>query len=285
MMKKERKYKYKRLVAVMTVFAGVAILFMVLDYYGSSDSPPVYPDYEKIGLEEVVNLTRVYEGKIDEKTEKILFLQTGLGMEGVESVRNRCSSKREFCDELKQYQKQLFEGVGEKQVVDLETGDVLVSMSQRLCFYPHGHAAIVIDGEENRILEARSYRVGSCECKLSKWSKLSSFVVLRVKEEVIRDLMIDGYENPANKAADYAAQNLSGLKYSLLKDIRPLNESVPEYTQCAHLVWYAYFSAGLDIDENRGLIVKPKDFLESDVLEIVQVFGMKPDKLLQMHNE
>lgn len=284
-MGKRRKSKYKRLIAVMVVLLLAGILFKVLDHYGSSDSPPDYPDYGQIGLEDTINLKEVYEGHIDEKTERLLFLQTGLGIEGVESVRDMCSNEVEFYDELKQYQRQLFEGVGEKQVVDLKNGDILVSMSQRFCFYPHGHAAIVIDGEKNRILEARSYRAGSCVCNLSKWSKLSSFVVLRVKEEVIRELEKTGKENPANSAAIYASQNLSGLKYSLLKDLRPFNESVPEYTQCAHLVWYAYFAVGLDIDENRGLIVKPKDFLKSDVLEIVQVFGMKPDKLLQIHNE
>lgn len=284
-MGKRRKFKYKRLIAVMVVLLFAGIIFMVLDHYGSSDSPPDYPDYGQIGLEDTVNLKEVYEGNIDAKTERLLFLQTGLGIKGVESVRDMCSNEVEFCDELKQYQRQLFEGVEEKQVVDLKTGDILVSMSQRFCFYPHGHAAIVIDGEENRILEACSYRVGSCECKLSKWSKLSSFVVLRVKEEVTGELEKNGNKNPANSAAVYASQNLSGLKYSLLKDLRPFNESVPEYTQCAHLVWYAYFAVGLDIDENRGLIVKPKDFLKSDMLEIVQVFGMKPDKLLQIHNE
>ncbi len=269
----------------MAVFIVAGVFIKVLDHYGSSDSSPEYPGYSQRNLEEIINLTEVYTGAMDEETARELFLQTGLGAEGVEAVRDLCSNQTEFYNMLKVYQEQLFKGVGEKKIVDLKTGDILVSMSQRLCFYPHGHAAIVIDGDKNQILEARSYKAGSCVCELSKWSKLSSFVVLRVKEEVIAELTDEGYENPARSAAAYASQNLTGLKYSLLKDLRPLNESTPEYTQCAHLVWYAYFAVGLDIDENRGLIVKPKDFLQSDVLEIVQVFGIKPDKLLKMRDE
>ncbi|MBQ8039026.1 MAG: hypothetical protein IJ274_04025 [Lachnospiraceae bacterium] len=284
-MGKRRKSKYRRLIAVMTVIVIGGIVFKVLDHYGSSDSPPDYPDYRQIPLEEVINLTEVYENDMDKETERRLFLQTGLGEEGIEAVRNGSSNKKDFFNTLKQYQTQLYKGMGEKQMVNLETGDILVSMSQRLCYYPHGHAAIVTDGDLNQILEARSYRAGSCMCKLSKWSKLSSFVVLRVKDEVVEKWEQQGFENPAKSAGNFAKQNLVGLKYSLLKDIRPLNGTTPEYTQCAHLVWYAYLAIGLDIDENRGLIVQPKDFLKSDMLEIVQVFGISPDKLLKMREE
>lgn len=261
------------------------LLFCTLDYYGSSDREPQYPKYQSIQLEEIIGEEELYDGEIDEQTKQLLFLQTGIGEEGLKAVREECKTEKEFYDALKEYQKQLFEGVGEKKVVDLETGDILVSMSQRLCFYPHGHAAIVTDGEKNEILEARSYRVGSCPCNLSKWSKLSSFVVLRLKDEVVREFEKMSYENPAIEAAVYARENMDGLKYSLFKDVRPLRGTSPEYTQCAHLVWYAYYSVGLDIDENRGFIVKPVDFLKSDVLEIVQVFGIRPDKLLKMRHE
>ena len=42
---------------------------------------------------------------------------------------------------------------------------------------------------------------------------------------------------------------------------------------------------GLDIDENRGIIIKPKDFLESDVFEVVQVFGINPKTILELRDE
>ena len=280
-----KRFNYRKLIIVLSVFMIIGVVGSVLNHYGSSDSLPDYPRYEKKTLEDVVDIDEVYLGKIDGETERELFLQTGLGLIGIDEIRKLCSSENEFKEVLLEFQEQLFSGEGEKQLVDLKTGDILVSMSQRLCFYPHGHAAIVIDGDKNKILEARSYEAGSCICKQSKWSNLHSFVVLRVKEDVIKEVLNEGYENPTKSAAVYATENLMGLKYSLLKDIRVLNDEKPEYTQCAQLVWYAYFKAGLDIDENRGIIVKPKDFLASDVLEVVQVFGIEPDKLLKMRNE
>ena len=281
----KKRFNYRKLIIVLSIFMVVGGVVIVLNHYGSSDSIPDYPRYEKKILEKVIDLEDVYLGKIDERTERELFLQTGLGLIGIEEIRKLSSSENEFKEVLLEFQEQLFSGEGEKRLIDLKTGDVLVSMSQRLCFYPHGHAAIVIDGDTNQILEARSYQAGSCVCKQSTWSNLHSFVVLRVKEDVLKEILNEGYENPAKGAAIYAAENLMGLKYSLLKDIRVLNDEKPEYTQCAQLVWYAYFKAGLDIDENRGIIVRPKDFLSSDVLEVVQVFGIEPDKLLKMRNE
>ena len=281
----KERFNYRKFIIVLICLVVIGVGTFALYYYGSSDSLPKYPRYEKKDLEEFLDITEAYRGIINEETERELFLQTGLGEIGIEEIRKICESEKEFQTHLLEFQEQLFIGKGEKQLIDLKTGDILVSMSQRLCFYPHGHAAIVIDGDTNQILEARSYKAGSCVCKLSKWSHLHSFVVLRVKEEVVKELLDEGYESPTYNAAFYASKNLNGLKYSLLKDIRVLNEGTPEYTQCAQLVWYAYYKAGLDIDENRGIIVKPKDFLKSDVLDIVQVFGIEPDKLLKMRNE
>lgn len=284
-MKKVMRAHKAILLKGIVIMVAILLIVKILDHYGSTDSPPEYPDYEQVDLDEAINFHNVYKGRMDEETEKMLFLQTGLGEEGIQTLLEESDSSADFYSDIKEYQEQLFSGTGIKNMVTLKDGDVLVSMSQRLCYYPHGHAAIVIDGEENRILEARSYVAGSCVCKQEKWSKLSSFVVLRVKEEVTEEFIEKENEDPAESAAVYAAENLDGLKYSLLKDLRPLSDTTPEYTQCAHLVWYAYYANGLDIDENRGIIIKPKDFLKSDVLEIVQVFGINPKDLLELRNE
>ena len=284
-MKKIKKQNRTRISKVAVILVIVAIFVKILDYYGSTDSPPEYPDYEMVDLDEAINYINIYNGMVDTESEKLLFLQTGLGREGIQSVLEESNNLEEFRNRLTEYQKQLFSGVENKSMVTLKKGDVLVSMSQRLCYYPHGHAAIVIDEEENLILEAKSYVAGSCVCKQEKWEKLSSFVVLRLKEEVVEEFFKEKNRNPAECAAIYAAENLDGLEYSLLKDLRPLPDTPPEYTQCAHLVWYAYYVNGLDIDENRGIIIKPKDFLESDVLEVVQVFGINPQKLIELRYE
>lgn len=277
--------KRRKLLWVIGAIFILGITFIILDYYGSSDSNPKYPKYEMDDLESIVDTKRIYEKGCLKSEEKILFIQTGLGERGIESVRNESENHEEFLKNMKIYQNQLFYGKDTRKLIDLETGDVLVSMSQRFCFYPHGHAAIVVDGDKNIMLEARSYRAGSCTCGERKWTNLSSFVVLRLKEEIRKEFEKNNGYNPAQSAADYAMNNLNGLKYSLFKDLRPLSGTIPEYTQCAHLVWYAYYACGLDIDENRGLIIKPKDFLKSDVFDVVQVFGISPKDILKIRDE
>lgn len=280
----EKKQSVKIWIAIVIPIV-LAVSFKILDYYGSSDSQPKYPDYEMSDLNAITDIRNIYDDTMNEEEKKELFLQTGLLDDGIDNVRQENKNIDEFLNVLKVYQNQLFRGKSAKTLVDLQTGDVLVSMSQRFCFYPHGHAAIVVDGEKDILLEARSYRAGSCTCKVSKWKNLSSVVVLRLKDEVIEAFeKAEGY-NPAVCAAEYAMKNLNGLKYSLFKDIRPLSGTIPKYTQCAHLVWYAYYACGLDIDENRGLIIKPKDFLESDVFEVVQVFGISPKDILKLRDE
>lgn len=283
------KKQNKRIkVVLLSVIIGLLVLIptvKLLDHYGSRDSKPQYPRYDMVSIESIIDVEKLYQGQLSSYDARQLFLQTGLGEEGVETLRSTCENSMELLRLLKVYQKQLFYGEETVTFVPMEKGDVLVSMSQRFCYYPHGHAAIVVDEEENLMLEARSYRAGSCIGSISKWSKLSSVVILRVKEEVAKELLDKGKEHPAIAAALYAEENLNGLPYSLIKEIRPFSETTPEYTQCAHLVWYAYYANGLDIDENRGLIIKPKDFLKSDVFEIVQVYGMDLEKLLKMRNE
>ena len=270
---------------VLVIFFVLFIVVKTLDYFGSSDSPPEYPDYEMIDLNMAVDLEQVYRGRMDDNTKEVLFLQTGLGEEGIEDLCSRCETTAELLVSLEKYQKQLFFGNEETLMIDLEEGDILVSLSQRFCFYPHGHAAMVLDGEKQEILEAKSYAAGSCISSMKRWLKNCSFVVLRLKESVIEEYARQNGIHLAVAATEFAKENLVGLKYSLFKDLRPLSDTIPEYTQCAHLVWYAYYACGLDIDENRGLIIKPKDFLTSDALEVVQVYGINPEEILEMRNE
>lgn len=48
-------------------------------------------------------------------------------------------------------------------------------------------------------------------------------------------------------------------------------------TQCAHLVWYAYRYFGYDLDSDGGFVVTPDDLYHSDLLELVQIYGIPPN--------
>ena len=51
------------------------------------------------------------------------------------------------------------------------------------------------------------------------------------------------------------------------------------YTSCAHLVWEAYQSTGLDLDSDGGKIVTVKDLANSEYLDVVQVYGVDPEEI------
>ena len=58
----------------------------------------------------------------------------------------------------------------------------------------------------------------------------------------------------------------------------PLTVQTVSGTQCAHLIWLAYAQFGYDLDSDGGWIVTPKDLANSPLLEVVQVYGMDPDR-------
>ncbi len=51
--------------------------------------------------------------------------------------------------------------------------------------------------------------------------------------------------------------------------------SLPEGTHCAHLVWYAYKQFGYNVDSDGGFITTPRDLYNSDLWEVIQVYGME----------
>jgi len=51
------------------------------------------------------------------------------------------------------------------------------------------------------------------------------------------------------------------------------NPKKPISTNCAHIVWAAYKSVGIDLDSNGGPFVLPSNIARSEELECLQVFG------------
>ena len=113
-------------------------------------------------------------------------------------------------------------------------------------------------------------------CRISKWEKYPSFLVLRLKEEYATREEDDenkgmAAQNTGTAVADYASQELVGVPYKLLAGLykaEPLSG-----TQCAHLVWSAYKQFGIDLDSDGGIFVTPYDIQNSPYLEIVQSYG------------
>ena len=78
--------------------------------------------------------------------------------------------------------------------------------------------------------------------------------------------------------AEYAREYLVGVPYHVLAGIwerlTGSSADVPVGTHCSHLVWYAYYQFGYDLDSDGGLIVTPRDIVGSKKLKIIQKYGV-----------
>ena len=156
-------------------------------------------------------------------------------------------------------------------LVDLRPGDILLSFSTHSLGWRHGHAGLVID--EKQVLECTSWGKDSRIVKSKHWRKYSNYAVLRVKNSTVSE---------QQKVAKFAEKYLQGVPYHLSAGF--LGAKAPETAkpyfglQCAYLVWYAWQAFGYDLDSNGGRLVTVKNLWESDLLEIVQVYGMEPPR-------
>ncbi len=147
------------------------------------------------------------------------------------------------------------------QLVDIQTGDILVTKNSRFMGWRNGHAGLVVDAEEGLILEAVMLGTNTKLCDVKGWEVYPSFLVLRLKEEYQKYYSVQ-------KAVDYAMENMVDIPYYLFADLLK-----DKGTHCAHLVWYAYQETGVDLDSDGGFLVTPYDIQNSPYLEVVQSYG------------
>ncbi len=147
-----------------------------------------------------------------------------------------------------------------------QDGDILITFNGHFFGWRSGHAAIVVDAGKRLTLEAIMPGWDSGICSLENWQEYPGFALLRLK---------GASADEREQIAAYAREYLTGLPYSLTA----LTDSASDLsgTQCAHLVWYAYRHFGYDLDSNGGLVVTPADIYHSDLLELVQIYGLNPN--------
>ena len=69
-----------------------------------------------------------------------------------------------------------------------------------------------------------------------------------------------------------------GLTIGLLSKKNPNLINIKS-TQCSHLVWYPFKQFGYDIDSDGSWLVTPKDIANSDLFEVVQIYGVDPSDI------
>lgn len=196
----------------------------------------------------------------------------------------------------------------------VQTGDILVTFNGHVFGWRSGHAAMVVDAEERLTLEAIMPGYDSKICSLEDWQAYPGFALLRLKgasrqereqiaayardhltgipyrlasftdtsagasadtsaEDAVRKTA--AHEAPGAIAGEAAVERGAAVPTHIPATAemeRPLTG-----TQCAHLVWFAYYRFGYDLDSDGGCIVTPENLYHSDLLELIQVYGLPPN--------
>lgn len=222
---------------------------------------------------------------------RLLFLQTGLGQTAIEDLRRQSDSDGDFLAMLQKFQAQLQNkrryrrrflffpttteealqnGDGsdcELELPPLRAGDILITKSTKTLLYRHGHAALVLNPTAGTVVEAMMLGTTSDICSVDGWLSYPTVLVLRPKNAA---------QQTIDAAVSFGKTRLVGVPYRLLTGLLQKDKSEQKAirgTQCAHLVWQAYYAAGLSLDSDGGWLVTPHDLADSDALEIVFSFG------------
>ncbi len=278
--KRKRMHPLKRAViivfAVVFALAAVFAFFMICDAVAHNTARTV-PNYPRQDLSAVL----AKEEWSDEDYD-LIYRQTGLTRAYFEGLDAR--PDEEFI--LRCQNDLFFEGEYEHDadtfgtahdyfpdeyfaMVELEPGDVLISASVHTMGWKNGHAALVVGGSS--VLQAFGVGTVSDIVSPSWFRRAANFMVLRPKLE----------KSEADRVVSWALENMNGVEYSLFTGIFSPKDQTddPRDTQCAHLVWQAYYACGYDIDSTGGPVVSPKNIANSDLFEVIQVNGFDLDTL------
>ena len=234
------------------------------------------PSYEKTDISTILE-----KENWTEEDYNILWEQTGLGRTLLQTIQTEedckeillAEQKRFFgapdyiCIGLALFSKAeiISEPAEYYPLYDLQSGDVLLTKSTHTLCYRHGHSAIYIGG--GMILEAAAIGLDTNTTEAAFWGRYPSGIHLR----------FHGDDDTGARAAEYAKTELVGDKYHLFAGAFGIGEST-DHTQCAHLIWAAYQSCGVDVS-GRNFPVTPKSLLESGQFEIVRCWGFDPKDL------
>lgn len=267
----------------------VAFLTLAIATALTEDATHISPNYPKIDISSIV-----VQNELSDADYEVLFYQTGLGRASIDELRERShdSTKR-----ILLFQENFFKKIRficernsiisrEESVVDeeghlingtllapLHNGDIIITKASHTYGWRQGHSAIVIDEAHGKTLEAVVVGTDSMIQDIGKWTNYPNFIVLRLKNAP-RKLT----KSIAQTAIDY----LTGIPYRISAGVfspKYSDQKKPSGTQCSHLIWLAYRYYDIDLDSDGGPIVTPKDIVNSNELEVVQVYGVDPGNI------
>lgn len=282
---RKKKNGFVRFLAILLV---AVILFKPADYIVSEIADlKAYKDATQVSDEVWHLVHNKIEGRtpLNDEDYEMIFSQTGLGRPAVDRLIRDCNEDliedyRDYYTKDKDFDCERAGIFAHHEVItdsdgntisnppfaDIEDGDIILTLSIHSLGWRHGHAAIVTDAGKSQTVQAVMMGEKSGFGSLSEWNSFPLVAVLRAK---------NADSETRSAIADYAAENLIGIEYSLFSDIfgKGDGDELPDSTHCSHLVWYAYNKFGIDIDSNGGNTVTPYEILHSEELEIVQIYG------------
>ncbi len=278
----------RRMKKAVVILLLAALLTELLNWL-VEDEGTWRPDYPMLELGNIVEKKELTETDYD-----TIFRQTGLGRPAAEKLlRKNDIDERERIFE--NYQKHFFASgeydcrriavivreermrdedgklISGFEIPDLKNGDILITKATHSLGWRHGHAAIVTNAEKGETLEAILLGNPSLLQNTVKWKTYPSYIQLRLKTEK--------KAGDSEKIAAYAKKEIVGVPYGLLTGIPVKAPGEIKKTQCSHLVWYPYERFGYDLDSDGSWLVTPKDIANSDLLEVVQVYGVNPEEI------
>ena len=268
-----RPAKFLRRLAVLAAF--FLMLFYIAQRFWAHRTGYFIPDYPQVTLTENTD----YE---------TIFLQTGLGASVVEKLLEAgkfqaiLDAQDAFfhppqtgCTPLLGWftrEDRFVSGTG-VPLADLQPGDVLITLSTHTTGWRHGHAALVINA--NTALESTVLGTDSTLVNIAHWTSYSNYAVLRIKHAT-PELQQQVVQYSTDHLLDIPYRLSSGLLFSKSPD----PDSILFGAHCSYLVWYAWNQFGYDLDSDGGRLVSAHDLLHSDLLEIVQIYGLDPRNFL-----
>jgi uncharacterized protein YycO len=283
----QRHRAARRIVKVLAALFIAVCLVGIMNWFIEGDA--IWkPDYQKENLSSVVS-----KDQLTDDDYIMIFQQTGLGRDAADKIRQEKTGVSRVSS-FEQYQNDFFakndyecrvyvfivhdertvDGGGNLKksfhIEDLRDGDILITKSTHSFGWRHGHAAIVTNAKKGETIEALLLGNPAVLDTTSKWETYTSFIQLRLKNHD---------EVDAGKIAEYAKKKVLGVPYGLLTGIPVKAPDEIKQTQCAHLVWYPYEHFGYDLDSDGSWLVTPNDITNSDLLEVVQVYGVNPEEI------
>lgn len=281
---KIKNIKHKKLIITALVLLAI---FLIIQTMEKIIEPEGYfrPDYDKKDISSILE-----KENFTEDDYKELFYQTGLGKTAVDEIMK----DENGTDQILDYQEDFFrnnnilcEPIGiitsQESIVNGEgkpmygfdlapykNGYVLITKATHSLGWRHGHAAIITDAENKETLEAVILGSNTRFQNINKWRVYPSFIMLKLK---------DTSQETLNAIAAFAKNNLSDIPYGLTVGLTSKKNPGPENissTQCSHLAWYPFMQYGYDVDNDGSWLVTPKDIANSNLFEVVQVYGVDP---------